>query len=177
MGELVLAVELPLVDGNLWVWGSNMNGQLGVTELELFGDPIQSDWDASRKIDQIVGGGQHTLVLTDTGEVWAVGRGDEGALGLGEGVKKNHTEWTKIKYFEDRGKKVKMIAAGFGHSVAITDDGRLYVWGLNSEGQLGLGDRISRYEPVENEYFADRNLKGVACGTLHTVVWGDYNIL
>ncbi len=63
------------------------------------------------------------------------------------------------------GKRVVTIDAGTAHSVAITgnylrlcihcinmpiDDGRLFAWGRNFEGQVGTGSRIPAYtSPVE----------------------------
>jgi alpha-tubulin suppressor-like RCC1 family protein len=36
------------------------------------------------------------------------------------------------------GNRVVAIAAGEVHSMAITNDGKLYAWGVNSNGQLGV---------------------------------------
>ena len=33
----------------------------------------------------------------------------------------------------------RMVAAGRAHSLALTTDGRVFAWGRNSEGQLGIG--------------------------------------
>ena len=44
--------------------------------------------------------------------------------------------------------KVSQIAAGHCFSAAIVDGGRLYTWGYNDSGQLGLGDRCTREEPT-----------------------------
>jgi alpha-tubulin suppressor-like RCC1 family protein len=43
------------------------------------------------------------------------------------------------------------VACGFGHSLALTDTGRVYAWGINMKGQLGLGDIKPRYQPTEME--------------------------
>ena len=32
------------------------------------------------------------------------------------------------------------MAAGYGHSVAVTADGHVFAWGLNDVGQLGNGE-------------------------------------
>ena len=35
---------------------------------------------------------------------------------------------------------VVKLAAGAAHSLALTEDGQVWVWGSNTEGQLGLGE-------------------------------------
>jgi len=39
------------------------------------------------------------------------------------------------------------VAAGLGHTVACFADGSAFTWGLNTDGQLGLGDDASRTSP------------------------------
>ncbi len=41
------------------------------------------------------------------------------------------------------------VAAGHRHSLAIRDDGTLWAWGANRDGQLGDGTRIGRLESVQ----------------------------
>jgi hypothetical protein len=38
--------------------------------------------------------------------------------------------------------KFKQVAGGFGHTVALTEDGDIYTWGFNIKGQLGVGEMI-----------------------------------
>ena len=63
------------------------------------------------------------------------------------------------------GRATQRIALGFKHGCAITE-GRLYCWGDNSVGQLGLGDFESQVSPArvgsEEDWFA------VAAGEEHT---------
>ena len=40
------------------------------------------------------------------------------------------------------------IAMGDGHCQALTADGRVFSWGANLQGGLGLGRRIPAYLPV-----------------------------
>ena len=167
-----------VVNGNLWVWGSNWAGQLGLDDATMIKEPRMANWDSTRKIKRVLGGGNHTLILTEDNEIWVAGRGNEGSLGLGEAVRENNVSaWTKIEFFEKNGLSVKSLSTGFGHSVAITEDDKVYVWGNNEQGQLGLGDNNNRFEPTLVEYFTGRGVRGVTCGQLHTVVWGDYSIL
>jgi alpha-tubulin suppressor-like RCC1 family protein len=46
------------------------------------------------------------------------------------------------------GVRVRSIAAGFAHSLALVWDGRVYSWGYNHAGQLGHGDYFARPSPV-----------------------------
>jgi hypothetical protein len=43
------------------------------------------------------------------------------------------------------------VACGRAHVLALTEEGNLYVWGLNAKGQLGLGDTKQRAIPTPME--------------------------
>ncbi|MCL2890742.1 MAG: hypothetical protein FWF40_02475, partial [Methanomassiliicoccaceae archaeon] len=63
---------------------------------------------------------------------------------------------------------IKMVAAGYYHTVAIRDDGTLWAWGLNDKGQLGIGvSGASRITPVQ--VGTDNDWSQVAVGYIHTV--------
>ena len=174
---------------------------MGLSETGNYAQPTLSNWNPQIAIQDIIGGGQHTLILTKEGEVWVTGRAEEGTCGLGAEVRENQMEWKKIEFFGRNGLNVKRIAAGFSHNLALTEDDRVFSWGGNSVGQLGLGDEIDRYaylchsvmfdyrlltprcplvcsyEPTEVEYFRGRLIKGVNCGSLHSLVWGEPQLL
>ncbi len=78
-----------------------------------------------------------------------------------------------------------LIAAGWGHTLAIQKDGTLWAWGWNDDGQLGLGDRfINRYSPIR--VGKDTSWVAVAAGRNHSLAlkadgslwtWGDNELL
>jgi len=41
----------------------------------------------------------------------------------------------------------KSVAAGFGYTLALSEDGVIFTWGLNCKAQLGVGDKKTRYKP------------------------------
>ena len=41
------------------------------------------------------------------------------------------------------------IIGGYYHVLALTDDGKLYTWGYNNNGQLGNGSTSSSNVPVQ----------------------------
>jgi alpha-tubulin suppressor-like RCC1 family protein len=44
--------------------------------------------------------------------------------------------------------RVRSVAAGQSHNLALTWDGCVYSWSGNSFGQLGHGDRRNRHSPT-----------------------------
>ena len=42
-----------------------------------------------------------------------------------------------------------MVATGRNHALYLADDGTVWAWGDNTNGQLGTGDTSPRYEPVQ----------------------------
>ena len=66
----------------------------------------------------------HSLSICDDARIKAWGRNNRGQLGDGD-----HEDAVFVPYRVGALKNVISIGAGFGHSVAITQDGSIYVWG------------------------------------------------
>ncbi|KAK7679587.1 hypothetical protein QCA50_017298 [Cerrena zonata] len=144
-------------DGTVWGWGMNSRGQTGtgVTNLEtekivliprLVSGLHPSELGGARVI-QIAGGEQHSLFLTSDGRVFACGETDEGRLGIPSSDPKLKdlavpgvlSEPTQV-IFPSEDDPVIQISCGPHCSFAVTQEGALYCWGRQVEGQLGLGD-------------------------------------
>jgi len=119
-------------DARLFEWFAN---DLGGSEV-LFPAPVTQVKAVSRRFS-------HTLALTDDG-LYAWGGNSKGQLGDGTTVDR----WVPGKVQFPPGVTVLGIAAGYSHSLAITDDG-LYAWGDNFNGELGDGTRLNRSLPVK----------------------------
>lgn len=95
-------------------------------------------------IQDVAAGSVHTLFLMDNGHVYACGSNSFGQLGDGTTISKN----IAILAFSGQTSTCVSIAAGRNTSYAITQDGKLYAWGANNYGQLGVGDGVDRTTPT-----------------------------
>jgi hypothetical protein len=59
--------------------------------------------------------------------------------------------------------RIASVSCGARHSVALTTTGRVFTWGSNSSGQLGLGDRVDRNAPVQVNMTEGWGAETVAC--------------
>lgn len=64
---------------------------------------------------------------------------------MGDGTTINKTTPIQIGTFSNW----KMVYCGAFHSIALKTDGTLWVWGLNSQGQLGDGTNINKLIPTQ----------------------------
>lgn len=101
------------------------------------------------RILQVACGGFHALALTETGKVISWGHGEEGQLGH-SGTRKG--KWSSPKEVSFGGDaRVVHVAAGPKGSLAACEDGRVFAWGRNAEGQLGIDSQSPKraiFEPV-----------------------------
>jgi hypothetical protein len=74
------------------------------------------------------------LATRPGGAVYVVGSGDNGQLGLGEEVVECARPRVVLAFGDLR---VKLVAVGGMHTLAITEDGVVWSWGVNDEGALG----------------------------------------
>jgi alpha-tubulin suppressor-like RCC1 family protein len=90
----------------------------------------------------ITGGGYHTCAILDNGKVRCWGDGGDGQLGYGNkrDIGDNETPASVAAVKLGQGRKAVAIAAGYGHTCAILDNGKVRCWGAAGNGQLGYGN-------------------------------------
>lgn len=126
-------------DGTAWGLGYNFHGQLGNGHtLSNYSVPTQVV-----DLTNVVGvsaGDRHTLFLTGDGSLYASGWNRYCQLGLEDEVNPATPQFgvnvlrpTQVSLAD-----VVTITGGETHSLAVTGDGSVYVWGLNNSGQLHL---------------------------------------
>eukprot|EP00966_Prymnesium_polylepis_P038185 885317-Prymnesium_polylepis.1 len=62
------------------------------------------------------------------------------------------------------------VACGGAHALALTRDGKVFAWGWNDHGQLGLGDPSARAAtPRPLGFFSGSAVGAIACGAAHSM--------
>lgn len=159
-------------DGQVWNWGANSNYELGRGN-KIGGwkpKPIPSMEDV--RIIQIACGGYHSLALTDKGKVLSWGFGGHGQLG--HSSFENQKIPVMVEALADE--HVVYIASGGSSSAAVTDEGKLYMWGNAKDSQLGVpGLPEVQPSPVEVKFLMEddglgsHNVLSVAVGACHAM--------
>lgn len=129
-------------DGNVYAWGMNASGQLGD------GGTTPQSFSVSARIGGVVAiaaGGNHSLALRSDGTAWAWG--DNGNGQLGDSLREPEVQSSVPVQVGDL-RDLVAIAAGSQHSLALRNDGVVWAWGYNGEGELGDGTTISRSFPA-----------------------------
>jgi len=135
--------------GRLYTWGRGYFGRLGHgdTDHRLVPTLVQGfGVTAEGQVVTAACGGQHTLVVTQEGALWACGCGCDGRLGLND-VADRHV-FERVGRAAFGGARVVAAAAGSRHSTALTENGALWTWGRGNEGRLGHGDLENRLVPT-----------------------------
>lgn len=88
------------------------------------------------------------------------GKGDGSRLGH---ATEDHVRSPKIiDVFS--GKRIVDVAVGSIHCLAVTEDGEVYSWGKNEQGQLGDTSNHAKAEPTVIATLDSKEITGVACG-------------
>jgi alpha-tubulin suppressor-like RCC1 family protein len=129
--------------GQVLAWGDNLDGQLGDGTTSNSDTPVRVRLPAGTRVTAISAGQDFGFARTSRGHVRAWGKGDGGQLG--DGSTSNSDTPVKVKL--PTGARVKALAAGGAHGLAVTSDG-LFAWGVNGDGQLGDGTTTNSDTPV-----------------------------
>ena len=162
--ELVISLAVGLnhslavtESGALVSWGYSEHGQCGhgITSSEYSTPQFVQGIGRVRNASA---GSLHSLAVTEDGALYSFGCGTRGQLGHGtvapgntttplcEGGYESTPSPKKVNFdFHMGGRHREHVvgtAAGINHSVALTADGRVYTWGDNEVGQLGMSECI-----------------------------------
>ncbi|ROI57068.1 X-linked retinitis pigmentosa GTPase regulator [Anabarilius grahami] len=159
--------EIP-EQGRLFVFGSNNSSQLGLQTKGPVTKPIWVKVLKGERVQFVACGTDHTLVSTSQGEFFAAGGNRDGQLGLGHC--NDSISFQRLRPFCDYA-PIKLLSAGGHTSAALTEDGRLFLWGDNSIGQLGLG--IDSHALLPEELKLGQPIQWVSCGYRHSALVTD----
>jgi alpha-tubulin suppressor-like RCC1 family protein len=127
-------------NGKVYAAGYNEYGQLGLGDTTDRNTFTKVTSLSGKNITAIFAGDYHSLALSSDGKVYATGQNAYGQLGLGDTTDCNtFTDVTSLS-----GKTIIAISVGGFHSLALSNDGKIYATGNNYYGQLGLGDNADR---------------------------------
>ena len=125
-------------------------------------------------IPQVTGGVNYTIVLKADGTVWGSGINDIGQLGRGENTPSEANLQQVKKQDGTPLTNIVKISSGLSHNMALTKDGKVYVWGLNNYGQLGQGTTTNSNVAIllENEFGTGEvnNIIDISAGRWHSTV-------
>ena len=158
-----------MYNGDLYVFGNNEFGQLGLNDNRIRYRPIRNDFFTDKgSIKHIVLGELHSMILMDNGDLYVFGNNRDGQLGLNDDLERNSP--IRNDFFKDKG-SIKQIALGRYHSMVLMDNGDLYVFGRNRWGQLGLNDNVDQNRPIRNGFFTDKgSVKEIVLGGWHSMI-------
>src|SRR5262245_9560988 len=116
------------IDGTVWCWGANDNGQLGDNSTMERSEPVQVINVTGATA--VVAGGAHSCALVAGGAVkcW----GDNSGGQLGDGTEADSKTAVDVKNIAG----ATELAAGDAHTCALVGD-VVECWGANGAGQIG----------------------------------------
>lgn len=142
--------------GTVHCWGNNKQGQLGLGHTNPMGSTSAEvsalysgvDLGSSTPVTQMAVGGAHVCALTSDAKVRCWGANRMGELGAGPvqtlGSAPDQMGAKLPVLSLGQGFTPVQISAGAHHSCARDKAGAVRCWGLNLQGQLGLGDQVDR---------------------------------
>ncbi|KAF3773894.1 Inhibitor of Bruton tyrosine kinase [Nymphaea thermarum] len=112
--------------GEVFTWGSNREGQLGYTSVDTQPTPRRVS-SLRSKIIAVAAANKHTVVVSESGEVFTWGCNKEGQLGYGTSNSASNYVPRGVEYL--KGKQFVSVSAAKYHTVVLGTDGEVYTWG------------------------------------------------
>ncbi|MGL4948730.1 MAG: leucine-rich repeat protein, partial [Mycoplasma sp.] len=178
-----------LINGEIYSWGYNADGQLGVGDENNRRTPtrVVDNQEANfinGNIAKIELGYYHSAAIDNNGVLYTWGSNTSDQLGDNSSENKDRA----VRVFENstfKNSGIKEISLFSNHSLAIDKDGAVHAWGSNSRGQLGIGVEGNKNQPIlipSNSEFKNSGITQISSssrnssaldkdGTMYT--WGD----
>lgn len=139
-------------------FGIGTRGQLGHGDVLPRSEPSVIHALAGLPIQAIACGNWHSLVLSQSGDLYSWGWNEQGQLGLKRPPGPTVAVPSLVDIADNTTGDVSIdvtfvsIGCGSRHSAAVTEDGVLYCWGWNEYGQLGNGSLDSGKYRLQSVY-------------------------
>ncbi|XP_031661403.1 RCC1 and BTB domain-containing protein 1 isoform X3 [Oncorhynchus kisutch] len=169
--HILLATE----EGELFAWGHNGYSQLGNgTTNQGVAPVLVSASLLNKRVTEVACGSHHSLALTNTGEVYAWGYNNCGQVGSGSTA--NQPTPRRVSNCLQN-KVVVSITCGQTSSLAVVENGEVYGWGYNGNGQLGLGNNGNQLTPCRLVGLQGLCVLQIVSGYAHSLALTDEGLL
>lgn len=159
--------------GQIWVWGDNHHGQLG---LDPSTDPsvhipkclpsfsVYDPTLATHEVARLYCGWTHMAARTCSSSVIVWGRNNYGQLGCHESMRPEPWKPQLIDQLEDACR----MAVGAEHNLAMTEAGTVFSWGWNEHGNCGIGNDKNVLSPSQVKIAPPRKVILIGAGSGHS---------
>ncbi|KAJ1548155.1 hypothetical protein HK096_003392 [Nowakowskiella sp. JEL0078] len=159
--------------GRVLIWGNhgldNFKHSDGDTKMENFSMRLVKLPKKNLQVVQIATGFNHTMLLCSDSSIWGFGDNSRGQIGISNSDNLDNcfvSIPTQVKSLNSN--YIKKITCGGYHTGAITQTGKLFMWGSNSFGQLGLSDTVDRLQPALVTALIQTKIVDISCGEDHS---------
>ena len=150
------------VDGHLYTWGQNGDGQLGIADDQVQNANVPRLIRHPRPCLDLACGLTASVFVDQNGEVYYCGRLDTNPYSSSSSFS-SYSSFTHLPI--PGGGRVVAVSCGHWHMMLLTQDGCLFAMGCNYSGQLGTGDQMDQVEPQ----LVLTQVRSVKCHTQYTV--------
>ncbi|XP_010025746.2 ultraviolet-B receptor UVR8 isoform X1 [Eucalyptus grandis] len=153
--------------GELYGWGWGRYGNLGLGDRNdrLVPEKVSPLHLNGEAMVVVACGWRHSISVSASGALYTFGWSKYGQLGHGNF--EDHLVPHKLEALH--GNFVSQISGGWRHTMALTHDGKLYGWGWNKFGQVGVGNNVDHCAPVQVKIPNEQKVVQVSCGWRHTL--------
>lgn len=136
--------------GQVWVWGLGNGGRLGIKRPKKTSDAqeiLKNSRCSADAVTNLMSNRAYVQSLTGDNKKWSL-----------------HIP-VRVKF----GSRIASISCGTDYTLALTEDGSIYAWGVGSYGNLGTGLICDQYEPALVQMPENVPCRQVAAGTKHSM--------
>lgn len=151
----------------MWAFGDGDYGKLGLGNSSSKPTPQKVETMCSIGVKKVCCGTQFTVFLTRDGKVFTCGI--ERLIGQPEARSRGHNRPQQVPALANH--IICDIAVGAEHTLALGVNGDVWGWGINSDGQLGLGHTAAVREPQLIWNLSNKGIKQIAAGRSHSAAW------
>eukprot|EP01116_Phalansterium_solitarium_P019578 TRINITY_DN5525_c0_g1_i7.p1 TRINITY_DN5525_c0_g1~~TRINITY_DN5525_c0_g1_i7.p1 ORF type:complete len:800 (-),score=297.11 TRINITY_DN5525_c0_g1_i7:580-2979(-) len=156
-------------NGTVYGFGLNNYGQLGI-------GTVQNNVLLPTVIEALAGitivaadaGGNHSVFLSDAGNVYTCGLNTYGQLGLGQSV--SSVDIPTLVNDTIAGVRIVQVASGSNFVLLLSDAGAVYGFGQNSNSQLGIPETAAQWTPLAMPLPGGARATSIAAGDTFTMI-------
>jgi alpha-tubulin suppressor-like RCC1 family protein len=137
----VLAIDS---NNKSWSWGTNAYGHLGDNSVVSKATPVEI-LGTNKTFCDVKGTVWHSLGLDNNGKVWGWGYNMSGQVGDNTDA---NCRCTPVAVVGTNKTFCKIAGSGYAHSISIDLRGKIWGWGMNSSGQLGIYSTTDKLTPT-----------------------------